>query len=283
VLEVALRVLWMLWTRTPLGRVTNAMIDRLPPALRGWVARQKQRLREQRKRIVRRRGNHLSELGEQDLLQLRLRGKHLLVPERELEETYRHVLRLLAVRAGPDGVGDYLEFGVYIGTSLLCMHRASEAVGLPSLRLFGFDSFAGLPESAAKEEGRWHPGQFRAAYDVARAYLSKAGVDWSRTALVPGWFEDTLRPELAHRLGIEKAGVIMIDCDIYSSAHIALGFSAPFIRDHTVVVLDDWHDGRTGEGTAWEEFLAANPDLTAEELGSYRQDSKVFLVTRRRT
>lgn len=275
------RPLWALWTRTALGRHANAAIEWLPTRPRRWIV--------QRKRNVR---------GWQAGLGLRLReGRDApLVPERELERTYQDALMLLASETGSDGVGDYLEFGVYVGTSLLCMHRASKAVGLGSLRLFGFDSFQGLPEAAATEdEGRFRPGWFRAEYDLVREHLTQRGIDWNRTVLVPGWFEDTLNPELARRLGIEKAGVIMIDCDIYSSARTALDFCAPLIKDRAVVVFDDW-PGDTpeakvlGERRAFDEFLADNPDLTAEEREPYQWEGrahfnrgKVFLVTRTRS
>jgi O-methyltransferase len=208
------------------------------------------------------------------------------VPERELEERYRDALNRLALAAGRDGVGDYLEFGVYVGTSLLCMHRASRAVGLESLRLYGFDSFQGLPETTATEAaGVWQPGWYRAEYSLVREHLTSNGVDWDRTTLVPGWFDETLVPGLAHQLGIEKAGIIMIDCDIYSAALSALAFCAPLIRDRAVVFFDDWNTGGLaakglGERRAFAEFLAGNPDLRVEELPPYSSYSKVFFVTR---
>ena len=269
------RAMFVLWKRTPIHRVVNATIERLPAGPRGWIERRKRDLV---------RGQWW-----QPGLRQRLRaGREIpLVPERELEDTYGDVLRHLAAAAGPGGVGDYLEFGVYVGSSLLCMHRASNTVGLGSLRLFGFDSFQGLPDAAAKEdEGLWQPGSFRAELGVAREHLTRGGIDWSRTVLVPGWFEDTLRPELARRIGIEKAGVIMIDCDIYSSALTALRFCAPLIRDRAAVFFDDWDSGDLaakglGERRAFEEFLAGNPELAAEELET--RTSKVFLVTRKRT
>jgi hypothetical protein len=190
--------------------------------------------------------------------------------------------------AGRDEVGEYLEFGVYVGTSLLCMHRASRAVGLDSLRLFGFDSFQGLPEVAATESaGIWQPGWLRAEYSLVRDHLTKNGIDWDRTTLVPGWFEETLVPGLADQLGIKKAGIIMIDCVIYSAALTALTFCAPLIRDRAVVFLDGWNPRRqspqvSGERRAFEEFLAGNPDLSVdEELPPYKPASKVLFVSRR--
>ena len=215
------------------------------------------------------------------------------MPERELEDRYRDALNRLALATGPDEVGDYLEFGVYVGTSLLCMHRASRAVGFESLRLYGFDSFQGLPDVAATEAaGVWRPGWFRAEYSVVREHLTRNGIDWDRTTLVPGWFEETLVPGLAHQLGIKKAGIIMIDCDIYSAAVTALAFCAPLIRDRAVMFFDDWNADRLagtaqqaesffGERQAFEEFLARNPDLRAEELlPPYNEYSKIFFVTR---
>jgi hypothetical protein len=260
------RVLWALW-KTPLGRAGGVVAGRLPAGPRRWIEQRKRRLHEEAR-------------------ERRLNPTEALVPERELEATYRKALRLLVNGDGPDGVGDYLEFGVYVGTSLICMHRASKAVGLGSLRLFGFDSFQGLPEAAARDdEGPWQPRQYRAEYGFVRKRMTRAGIDWSRTVLVPGWFEETLRPALAGEFGIEKAGIVMIDCDIYMSARTALGFCAPLIQDRAVVVFDDWNSGGLaakglGERRAFEEFMAVNPDLRAKELDTYHENAKVFLVTR---
>ena len=80
----------------------------------------------------------------------------------------------------------------------------------------------------------------------------------------------------------------MIDCEIYSAAVTALAFCAPLIRDRAVIFFDDWNLDRlgtapprvSGERQAFEEFLAGNPDLRAEELPPYNEISKVFFVTR---
>jgi O-methyltransferase len=269
------RAVWVLWRHQGLHRIGNAVIERLPAGTRSWV--------ENRKRDARR-----SPSWQPVLAKRLLEGREApLVPERELEEGYRDALNRLALAAGPDEVGDYLEFGVYVGTSLLCMQRASRAVGLKSFRLYGFDSFQGLPEVAATEStGFWRPGWLRAEYSLVRDHLTRNGIDWDRTTLVPGWFEETLVPGLADQLGIKKAGIIMIDCVIYSAALTALTFCTPLIRDRAVVFLDGWYPGPqapkvSGERRAFEEFLAENPDLRVEEeLPSYKRASKVLLVTR---
>jgi O-methyltransferase len=268
------RAVWALWTRTGLHRIGNAVIERLPARIRWWV--------ENRKRDVRQFPSW-----QPGLAQRLLEGREApLVPEHELEGAYRDALHRLAPAAGRDELGDYLEFGVYVGTSLLCMHRASRAVGLESLKLYGFDSFQGLPEGTANESaGVWQPGWYRADYRLVREHLTRNGIDWDRTTLVPGWFEETLVPGVAHKLGIKKAAIIMIDCDIYSAALTALAFCSPLIRDRAVVFFDDWNPGGLaarglGERRAFDEFLAGNSDLRAEELPPYSDNSKVFFVTR---
>jgi O-methyltransferase len=270
------RAVWVLWTRTGLHRIGNAVIERLPARTRSWV--------ENRKRDLRRFPSWQPGLARR----LREGREAPLVPERELEERYRDALNRLSLAAGPHEVGDYLEFGVFVGTSLLCMHRASRAAGLESLRLYGFDSFQGLPEVAATESGGvWQPGSLRAEYSLVREHLTRNGIDWDRTTLVPGWFEETLVPDLADQLGIKKAGIIMIDCEIYSAALTALTFCAPLIRDRAMVFLDEWTPDRhlaakvSGERRAFEEFLAGNPGLRVEEeLPPYNGTSKVFFVAR---
>src|ERR1041384_5764847 len=82
-----------------------------------------------------------------------------LVPEKELTEVYRQSVRWLLQQDAPEAIGDYLEFGVFYGSSLSCMHRVLEEFGLRHVRMFGFDSWEGLPPSARDEDnGTWNPG-----------------------------------------------------------------------------------------------------------------------------
>src|SRR5262249_19722263 len=118
-----------------------------------------------------------------------------LVPEDELEAKYREALGLLREHVGTGPIGDYLEFGVCHGTSMLCMDRALRREGIDGTRLFGFDSFEGLPESADyDDQGAWGAGWYKSSYDMTRRRMTKRGVDWSRTKLIKGWFSDTLTP-----------------------------------------------------------------------------------------
>lgn len=220
------------------------------------------------------------------LLLLRVNRRTRLVEERGLQTSFRSALELLIDHKRGNEVGDYLEFGVYNGTSMLCMYRALKEVRLGDPRLIGFDSFEGLPPGA--DEGGWRPGDFKSSFEYTQAVLSLSGIDWSRVVLVRGWFEDTLNADLARHHRIEKAGVVMIDCDLYTAAREALDFCKPLIKDKTIMVFDDWHSGELaakgmGEKRAFDEFLEASPELSStylEDLSGYSDRAAVFLVTR---
>jgi hypothetical protein len=207
-----------------------------------------------------------------------------------LVESYRQAIGLLGRREPAGALGDYLEFGVYHGTSLSCMYEARESLGLGQMRLFGFDSFEGLPESAAHEDdGVWMPGQFRSPEALTRSNLERWGVPDDAVTLTKGWFSESCTPETRAALGITKASVIMIDCDLYSSTIEALAFCEPLIHSQAVIVFDDYNasglaDKHMGERRAFDEFLDANPDLTAEVLPGMnykdKADPEFFLVSR---
>jgi O-methyltransferase len=191
------------------------------------------------------------------------------IPTDSLKTSQRAALRYLVEKLGAENLGDYLEFGVFSGTSLGCMYAVLKELGLDHIRLFGFDSFEGMPAIAATEdEGVWAPGQFKLGIEFTKGILTQKGVDWSRTFLTKGWFCDTLTPELVQQYQIKKASVIMVDCDLYSSTVDVLRFCAPFIQDEVVMYFDDWHSGdlatkNLGEKKAFDEFLAANPQFEA--------------------
>ena len=208
-----------------------------------------------------------------------------------LTRTYREVLSLLLRREAPEALGDYLEFGVYHGTSLSCMYDARRSLGLDHIRLFGFDSFEGLPASAAQEDGGlWAPGQFKAPMALTLENLRRWGVPPDAVTLVKGWFSDTCTPATRARVGISRASVIMVDCDLYSSTCDVLAFCEPLIGSQAVLVFDDWHasdlaEKGMGEAKAFEEFLATHPEFEATELPGLnykdKRDPMLFLVTRR--
>jgi O-methyltransferase len=210
----------------------------------------------------------------------------VLVPEADLDRSYEAALRLLGHDLD-DPAATYLEFGVYVGTSIGCMYRAASRVGVERLRLIGFDSFQGMPEVVAGEEDqRWSAGGLYSDLESTKRNLARLKVPLDQVELVPGWFEESLTEHTRRRLGLERATVVMVDSVISSSAAAALEFCAPLIVDRTIVYFDDWAtndfaDRGLGERAAFESWLEDHPDMNAEELPSlaYR-NARAFMVTR---
>lgn len=251
-----------LWRTPQLNRLLNASLRYAPAPVRTYV--------------------------EKERLRVRLRDRRRAVPEGPYRDLLHRGLTQIVDAVGRDALGDYLEFGVYNGTSLVSAFRETEAMGLTHIRLFGFDSFQGLPPAAATDdEGKWKPGAWRSELEFTKAVLEAEGVDQRRVTLVPGWFSDTCTPDTARRFKISKASVIMVDCDIYTSTKECLNFAAPLIADQALMLFDDWHTGNLaakhlGERKAFEEWLAEWGCFKAEPFGSYRQKSETFMVTRLR-
>lgn len=190
---------------------------------------------------------------------------------------------------GANNLGDYLEFGVSHGSSLLFVYQTLQKYKFSEVRLFGFDSFEGLPEEATyDDDGIWTPGAFYAEEKNVREYLSKEGVNWEKVKLTKGWFKDTLKPSFIEENNIIKASVIMIDCDMYISAKEALDFCVPLIKDKTIIFFDDWNsanlaDRNLGEKKAFEEFMNENPQFESFDFDNYSyfgsQNGEIKLVS----
>jgi O-methyltransferase len=212
-----------------------------------------------------------------------------LIPEERFSQVLRNLTASLSDRIGKQNVGDYLEFGVYNGTSLSCAYRIFQDLGLSQSRFFGFDSFEGMPSEADYEDdGAWMPGQCSCTLEAATRLLTQRGIDWNKVFLVKGWFSETLTSSFLETRTISKASVLMIDCDLYSSSLAALNFAEPLIKDEALVIFDDWHafqmaERNLGEKRAFAEFLARHTELQATEIDSYNEFSLIFRVVRNRS
>jgi O-methyltransferase len=195
--------------------------------------------------------------------------------------------KLMKERGGEVGdVGDYYEFGVFRGYTFLSAQRACDDLGLTKTRLWGFDSFQGLPriKGVDQGEGEFFEGQFACGKDEVISNLSRHGLDWSRAELIEGFFSDSLTAELKHSRPFRPAAVVVLDCDLYSSTQEALAWIEDLLGPTTVLLFDDWHSfgGATdrGQPLAFQEFLERNPRFRAEEGWEFADNGKVFVLHR---
>ena len=184
--------------------------------------------------------------------------------------------------------GDYLEFGVYEGTTFQSAYHIADRAGLNKMHFIAFDSFEGLPrpESIDVDPGQpFEEGAYSCSEEEFKEKMKEGGVDASRVKIVKGWFDTSLTPE--KRNEIKKAAIIWIDCDLYLSTVPVLEFITPLLQDGTVIVFDDWFcyraDPDKGEQRACREWLAKNPQIKLVEYHNFAWHGKSFIVSVKET
>lgn len=206
-----------------------------------------------------------------------------LVPPEKLKFFFSDCIKMLQEVKGNE-IGDYLEFGVFNGSSMSSMCSAAKDSGLSSMRFFGFDAFAGLPKGAENEDGGvWKKGFYACSFEKMQECLKRKGVNSDEINWVKGWYDKTLTNSTIRKNKLNKLGIVFIDCDTYSSSKKVLNFIEPLITAEVVLCFDDWKlnnldVNEMGEYRAFNEFLEKNNHLEAREIKSYNRKSKSFLV-----
>ena len=206
-----------------------------------------------------------------------------LVPPEKLILFFAETLKRLSRLKG-DAIGDYLEFGVFNGNSIGSMFLALKSFRTNNVRLFGFDSFSGLPPGAeCEDDGVWKQGFYACSFEQMQMCLRERGIDPTQFTWIPGWYEQSLTAGCLRELSIKHLGIVFVDCDTYSSSKKVLEFIEPLATEPFIICLDDWKLNDLdlkgmGEYAAFNEFVERNPQLTFEEITSYNRKSKSFIV-----
>nr|WP_245992421.1 class I SAM-dependent methyltransferase [Prauserella muralis] len=187
----------------------------------------------------------------------RFANEHLLgVPHfRRATQTRDYGLSL-----APQG-GMALEFGVATGNTLrgIARQRGGE-------RVYGFDSFEGLPEA-------WLAGI------PAGTFARKDIPEIPGAELVVGLFEDTLPKFLAEHDG--PVDFVHVDSDLYSSAKTVLEHVGPRLRPGSVLVFDEYFNypgWQEHEHRAWLEYVERTGTRFAYEAYSYEDRQVVVRI-----
>lgn len=162
------------------------------------------------------------------------------------------------VRSMSEFPGAVLECGTHHGATLVGMAHILRSRGI-SARLFGLDSFEGLPEPTA-DDGTLHPwvrtgGLGEASLEELTARLARMDLT-SRVTLIKGFFDDTLP-----RLAAERFSLVHLDCDLYDSYMSCLEFVYPRMLPDGFIVFDDYGSAPyPGAERAVDEFFADRPE-----------------------
>ena len=199
--------------------------------------------------------------------------------------------------------GDYLEFGVWRGFSFATAWHEVQRQRQNHIRLgydtpeynawkdirprfFAFDCFEGLPGGG--NEARmvdYHEGSYLCSEGEFRQNLVDRGVDLGDVVVVKGFYEHTCTPETRAAQRLEKAAIVMIDCDLYSSTVPVLEFLTPIVQQGTILIFDDWFrfqgNPEQGEQRACREWLERNPHIQLVEFWRQCPQAVSFVVNLR--
>lgn len=165
--------------------------------------------------------------------------------------------------------GFIAEFGVASGTTIRELARVN-----PTRRIWGFDSFEGLPEDWNNSHKK---GYFRQTTlpDVPE-----------NVTLVKGLFSESL-PEVSSTFHYynENAALIHFDADLYSSTMDAIRFMFPYMVEGTVLIFDElyydyddnWREHEYRALLELEEKLRYR-NLTLQFLARRHKESYAFVV-----
>lgn len=181
--------------------------------------------------------------------------------------------------------GDYLEFGVFTGSSFVFatrIHRRLSYLGAIGTRFFGFDSFSGFGKVTEKDS---HPFYLDSIFQVSAKKVRKNISRKARgceTHLIEGYFENTLKGRTALDLGIKKARIVFIDCDLLDPSALALDFILPTLQSGTVLIMDDFFSYRgnptRGVCGAFEALNRKHPELKWRHIGDYGMGGVIFIL-----
>jgi len=177
--------------------------------------------------------------------------------------------------------GDYAEFGVYKGETLLEAISAAKVFEQAGMRFCVFDSFQGLPSiRSEKDIGVFQKGEFAFSYEDFMANLRKERVDLERLDIYPGYYEESLS-----KLNDERSfSFVLVDCDLYASTVPVLKYLEGKLVQGAIVAFDDWfcYDSpNKGVRQAVSEWLIDYKTIELIEYENFHWAGKAFIVNYR--
>lgn len=191
---------------------------------------------------------------------------------------------LLALRF--NGIdGDYLEFGCHKGFTFCTAYHIIKKHNM-NCKMWGFDSFAGLPEpnGRADEHPRWKAGSMSTSIEAFQSILRENHVPQESYSVVQGFYEQTIA-----RMGPteEPTNICManIDCVMYSSTKTVLQFLKPRLKHGMIIAFDDYYcwsaDQLAGERRAMLEEFDDDPHWVLAPYIQYGWHGASFIVESR--
>lgn len=183
--------------------------------------------------------------------------------------------------------GDYLEFGVFTGSSFVAacrIHRRLGMFGKLATRFFGFDSFSGFGTVTDKDKHPFYLDtifQVNAAKVISNIRKKTKGLP---VEIIEGYFDQTLSGQRAAERGITQARIVFIDCDLMEPTRLVLAYVKDALQPGTILIMDDFFsyrgDEQRGVAGAFAAFQRDNPNIMFRRVFEYGYGGVAYIVSK---
>jgi len=199
---------------------------------------------------------------------------------------YLAIKKAMYITAHEATNGSYLEFGVFTGSSFnfaMKTNRKIEKIfGPMDCEFIGFDSFSGFGEVKKEDENPAFKNQTFSVDEKKVIKNIEKSSKGQKLRIIKGFFKDTIENKTTKDLKIDKARIVMIDCDLKESARLALEFIKPAIQEGTIILFDDYvffkGNIEKGEYAAFNDFQKKYPEIQFRRIFDYGYGSVAFIA-----
>jgi hypothetical protein len=200
---------------------------------------------------------------------------------------YLAIKKAMLITAHDDTRGSYLEFGVFTGSSFnyaMKVNKKIEKLGYKNMdcEFIGFDSFKGFGHIKEDDE---HPHYKDHVFAINEGKVLKNIEKIAKNQkyrIIKGFYEDTIKNKTTKDLKIDKARIVMIDCDLKEPATLALAFVKSSLQEGTIILFDDYGFFKgskdKGEYGAFADFKKKHPEILFRRIFDYGYGSRAFIV-----
>ena len=217
-------------------------------------------------------------------LRLKLRREHYWFERACRQEFFRRAFVALNFNRIS---GDYAEFGCHGGMTFNLSYQESRRIGNQCI-LWGFDSFAGLPDqkNIEDEHPAWVEGAMHTELNEFHFICRYNGIPREMYRVIPGYYDQTLTDNTLDQKLPDDISLAYIDCDLYSSTVTVLNFLRSRLKHGMILALDDYYcwssTQMSGERRALVEFFADNVDWRLVPYIQYGWNGMSFVVESRK-
>jgi hypothetical protein len=183
--------------------------------------------------------------------------------------------------------GDYYEFGVFTGSSLVCAIRTYN--GLKYLNdanttFYGFDSFSGFGEVSKEDRHGFYQNNIFSVDEKKVMDFIRKRAKKNNYKIIKGYFEKTLKGKTCKSLSKNKIRIAFIDCDMKEPARLALDFIKPGLQEGTILIMDDFlsYKGSEEKGVAgaFFGFCKQNKSISFRKAFDYGYGGVGYIVSK---